>query len=185
MKRFYYIGDDVELLEAIETDLEKSGINRLQIHVLSLRDAEIETHKLHEVASFMKQDVVHSSIVGAAIGVGVSALFLFVVHALGFTESAVGWMPFIFVAIVLFGFCTWEGGLRGIQEPNHHFARFQDALQAGRHVLFVDVDSGEETILERVLATHPAMEAAGVEPAGSHRIVEWRQKAMDFVKTLP
>lgn len=185
MKRFYFICDDLDDLESIEAELERRGITTLQMHVLSQRDADVEHHRLHEVMSFMKQDVVHSTVFGAAIGVVAAAVLLGVVHALGFAESAAGWVPFVFLAVVLLGFCTWEGGLRGIQEPNHHFRRFQKTLEEGRHVFFVDVDRHEEPVLREVIAAHSGMEDAGVEAAGAHWIVEWQQKALKFVKALP
>jgi hypothetical protein len=185
MQRHYFISDNLDDLEAVEEELERRGITTLQIHVLSERDADVEHHKLHEVMSFMKKDVVHSALLGAAIGIILCVLFLSVMHVAGYTQSAAGWIPFLFVGIVLVGFCTWEGGLRGIQEPNHHFRRFQKTLQDGRHVFFVDVDRGEVAALNQVVASHPGLEAAGIERAGAHWIVAWQQRCLNFVKTLP
>lgn len=185
MRRHYFIGDNLEDLESVEAELERRGITTLQIHVLSERDADVEHHKLHEVASFMKQDVVHSTLFGAAIGVITCILILALVHVAGFTSTAAGWVPFIFLGVVLLGFCTWEGGLRGIQEPNHHFRRFQKVLQDGRHVFFVDVDDREENILKQVVASHPDLEPAGVEKAGAHWVVTCEQKCLNFIKALP
>jgi hypothetical protein len=185
MKRHYFISDNLDDLESVEGELERRGITTLQIHVLSQRDAEVEHHKLHEVMSFMKQDVVHSSVFGAAIGLVLAVIFLSIIHTAGFAKTEAGWMPFIFVAIVLLGFCTWEGGLRGIQEPNHHFRRFQKMLQDGKHIFFVDVDDNEAAVLRQVVAAHPDLEAAGIEPAGAHWIVAWQQRCLNFVKTLP
>lgn len=185
MKRYYFIGDNLDELELVEAELERRGITTLQIHVLSEQDADVGHHRLHEVASFMKQDVVHSTVVGAVIGLIACVLLLYIVYALGFTASAAGWVPFIFLGLVLLGFCAWEGGLRGIQEPNHHFRRFQKVLKDGRHVFFVDVDGPEESILKQVIAAHPDLEAAGVEKAGAHWVVAWEQKCLNFIKTLP
>jgi hypothetical protein len=185
MKRHYFISDNLDELEAVEGELEARGITTFQIHVLSQRDADVEHHRLHEVMSFMKQDVVHSTLFGAAIGVVVCVLLLSLVHTAGLANTAAGWMPFVFLAVVLLGFCTWEGGLRGIQEPNHHFRRFQKLLQDGKHVFFVDVDSREEIVLKQVVAAHPTLKADGVEPAGAHWIVAWQQKCLNFVRTLP
>lgn len=185
MQRHYFISDDLDELKSVETELERRGITTLQIHVLSERDADVEHHELHEVQSFMKNDVVHSSLLGAVIGIALCVVLLLAVQAAGFANSAAGWVPFIFLAVVVLGFCTWEGGLRGIQEPNHHFLRFQKELREGRHIFFVDVDRSEETLLNQVVAAHPALQAAGVERAGAHWIVAWQQKCLNFVKTLP
>jgi hypothetical protein len=80
----------------------------------------------------------------------------------GVTET-VGWVPFVFLAVVVLGFLTWQGGLFGIQVPNHHYKRFQDDLHAGRHVLFVEVTAEQEAILKSVLNSHPKLKPAGDE----------------------
>ena len=56
MNRHYYISDNLDDLETIEYELEASGINSEQIHVLSKKVADVEEHHLHEVNSLMEQD---------------------------------------------------------------------------------------------------------------------------------
>ena len=70
-------------------------------------------------------------------------------------------MPAIFLAIIVLGFCTWEGGLIGIQNPHMDFRRFEEDLEAGKHILFVDVDPGQEDTLRSVVANHPKLQDAG------------------------
>ena len=55
MNRHYYLSDDLNDLEKVETELEASGIDTEQIHVLSERDADVERHHLHDVSSLMKE----------------------------------------------------------------------------------------------------------------------------------
>ena len=70
MHRHYMISDDLDDLERLEEQLEAAGISTPQIHVLSNADAELAKHAhLHEVQSFMKSDLVHSTTRGAMIGV--------------------------------------------------------------------------------------------------------------------
>ena len=145
MLRHYFISDSLDDLEVFEEQLEAAGVSSSQIHVLSRADAEVEHHHhLHEVQSFMKNDIVHSTIRGAVVGLVAFVLVLAIAYFAGWTECAVGWMPFIFLAIVLLGFCAWEGGLLGIQRPNHDFSRFDQALSGGKHVLFVDLEQHQE-----------------------------------------
>ncbi len=185
MRRHYFVSGNLSELKSVEKMLEKRGITALQFHVLSQQDADVEHHQLHGVMCFLKQDVVQSTIFGAIVGAIAALLMLSVVHTIGLTDSAAGWTPFVYLAIVLLGFCTWEGGLRGIQEPNRRFRRFQKLLQEGKHILFVDVAADEEEILQQVTAEHPGLEAAGVEQAGAHWIVEMEQKCLNFIKALP
>jgi hypothetical protein len=92
MNRHYYISNNLDDLEAVENELEASGINSEQIHVLSQHVADVEQHHLHEINSLMEQDVVHSGEIGAVIGVPLAALVLGGAYWLGWTESAAGWM---------------------------------------------------------------------------------------------
>lgn len=179
MLRHYFISDSLDDLEVFEEQLEAAGVSASQIHVLSRNDAEVEHHHhLHEVQSFMKNDIVHSTIRGAVVGLCAFVLVLAIAYFAGWTESAVGWMPFIFLAVVMLGFCTWEGGLRGIQEPNHDFVRFEQALRDGKHIFFMDLEPKQEAILEEVLKSHPQVELAGTGSSAPHWLIALQQKGV-------
>ena len=90
MNRHYYISDNLDELERVEQELEAQGISTEQIHVLSEQDAEVEHHHLHDVPSFMKQDVVHSGEIGALVGLVLAAAVLLAAYWLGWTASAAG-----------------------------------------------------------------------------------------------
>jgi len=178
--RHYFISDDLDDLEVFEEQLEAAGVSTPQIHVLSRDedDGEVARHEhLHEVQSWMKSDMIHSTIIGAMVGIAASALVLIVAYLAGWTESAAGWMPFIFLAVVVLGFCTWEGGLRGIQVPNYHFEQFQSSLDEGKFVFFVDLESSQEKILEKVFKDHPKVQMAGTGAAASDWMIGIQQFA--------
>lgn len=184
MNRHYYISDNLDDLESVENELEANGINSEQIHVLSEQVAEVEEHHLHEVNSLMKQDVVHSGEIGAVIGVPLAALVLGGAYWLGWHESAAGWVPFIFLAVVVLGFCIWEGGFFGIQVPNAHFRNFKQLVETGKHVFFVDVDPNQESVLERVIERHPKLTVAGTGTASPHWTVAWLHRWHQFKRTI-
>jgi hypothetical protein len=177
MLRHYFISDNLDDLDAFEEQLEAAGVSTPQIHVLSANDAAVARHShLHAVQSFLRSDVVHSTTLGAAVGIVAFVLVLAVAYLAGWTTSAAGWMPFIFLAVVLLGFCTWEGGLFGIQKPNHHFARFEQALKDGKHIFFVDLEPSQEAILDKILKAHPQVELAGTGASTQHWIVTLQQR---------
>lgn len=187
MLRHYFLSDNLDDLETFEVQLEEAGVATPQIHVLTLHDEELEHHEhLHRVQSFMKRDVVHSALIGAVIGICSAVFILWIAYIAGWTESAAGWFPFIFLSIILLGFCTWSGGLFGIQRPNYHFARFEQALHDDKHIFFVDLKPSQEEILERVLKKHPLVELAGTENCGFCWIVRFNTKVPRFFKqTFP
>ena len=162
MKHFYYTGDSLDELERVQRDLEACGIPRSQIYLLSNDDVGLDNHDVNRVASFLKTDVIHSGEIGALLGLAIAAAILLVTHLSGIAAQ-VGWVPFVFLAIVSFGFTTWEAGFIGIQRPNTHFIRFQEALTQGRHVLFVETRVQDKKKLKMVLNGYPNVKRAGSE----------------------
>lgn len=164
MKRHFYLSDDLDDLERLEDDLESRGIDRAQIHILSNNDAGLEEHHLHQVESLLRQDTIHSAKIGFLVGLVAAAIPLAVAYWIGLSESYL-WVPVIFLSVILLGFCTWEGGLIGIQRPNYQYRQFQKALDSGKHVLIVDVKPKEqEALAERIIQDHPSVESAGLGP---------------------
>jgi hypothetical protein len=185
MKRHYYISNDLDDLDHVEEELEKAGVATPQMHVLSRDDAGVALRPhLHPVEAVLKKDVVRGTEVGAVIGVIGAALVLSVSYFSGVTET-VGWVPFLFLAVIVLGFCTWEGGLFGIQEPHADFVRFQADLDAGRHVFFVDVDQEQEAALASIVSAHPSLKPAGEGTATPKVVVEAQKKFHDAMETLP
>ena len=160
MKRHFYVSDDLDDLEIIEQQLKQAGIATPQIHVLSEDDAGVKAHRLNDVEAVLRKDVVHGTERGALFGAIGAALILIVASVTGITD-AITWVPPIFLAVVVLGFCTWEGGLIGIQEPHSDFIRFRDSLRAGNHILVVDVGPQQEHILLKVTGEHPKLTPAG------------------------
>ena len=185
MLRHYYVTDDLDELEKVEQELEEKGFTEPQIHVLSENDREVEEHHLHEVEAVLKQDVVHSTELGALVGIFLVAVMLFTVYLFEWHTTAAGWLPFIFLAVVLQGFCTWEGGFIGIQRPNVNFERFQEILHKGKHVLFVDVDPEQELALASVMKGHPRVRPSGFGESTPRWVVRAQDKFRDFMKTMP
>ena len=156
MKTLAYMSNSLEEIEETDQELEALGIPRKHIHVLSEDESALDIHDLPAVNEIEKRDVVRSGSWGAAFGVVLASTAVGLAASTGLAAQ-VGWAPFLLLAVVLFGFCTWEGVLIGLTRLNHRFRAFQDALHRGAHVLMIDVESREEA---RALATvhrHPRL----------------------------
>lgn len=184
MKRHFYVSSDLDDLELVERDLEAAGVTTPQIHVLSEDDAGIEQHHLHNVEAVLKKDVVHGTEMGFLVGVIAGAAILLLAWFSGLTETYT-WVPPIFLSIIVVGFCTWEGGLIGIQEPHTDFQRFQGQLQEGKHILFVDVPVDQEQILHSVVSQHSQLEEAGEGASTPGWVIGAQQKWAKFVQVAP
>ncbi|MGJ8686265.1 MAG: NAD/FAD-utilizing enzyme [Spongiibacteraceae bacterium] len=185
MKRYFFLTDNIAKLVEVERDLINNGISEPQIHVLSNDDSTINTHQLHDVEAVLRKDVVFSIERGALLGAGAAALVLAISYFSGVTETAAGWMPFIFLAIVVLGFVTWEGGLFGIQEPHHDFKRFQQALDSGRHLLLVDATERQQKTLQGVTGLYPELEFSGTAEGSPNWFIGARNKWRHFVEVMP
>lgn len=185
--RHYFISDDLDDLELFEQQLEAAGVTTPQIHVLSKHDTDIAHHEhLNYVQSFLKKDVVHSTEIGAVAGVCLAVISLMIAYIFGWTQSAAGWMPFIFLAIIILGFCTWEGGLIGMETPNYNFTRFEEALKNNQHILFIDLKHEQEGLLKKIADKHPKLKTAGRGAATPNWIVVMENIIPKFFKhTFP
>lgn len=187
LRRHYFISDDLDDLQSFEEELENQGISTPQIHVLSLDDGAVEARgHLHDVQSLMKKDVINSGEYGLAVGVVAALIVLGLTYMLEWHTSAAGWVPFIFLAIILLGFFTWEGGFIGIQTFNVNFKRFEEQLKQGKHLFFVDLSADQEEILQTVMRKHPSAERAGTGRSTPHWILVWQQRLKHFfADTMP
>ncbi|MBU3620063.1 hypothetical protein [Polynucleobacter sp. CS-Odin-A6] len=175
--RHYFISNNLDDLDLFEKQLGKEAISPIQIHVLS-NDVEgvLEHPHLYGVGSFMKLDIVRSGFIGAAVGACIFSAVLMLTQYLGWYKSGAGWVPFIFLALILFWFCVWEGGFIGIQRKNTLFGKFKQVLKDGLHVFYIDLYPSQELALQQILKLHPEVIFAGTGKADPHWLVVLNQK---------
>lgn len=175
--RHFFISNNLDDLDLFEKQLGKETISPIQIHVLS-HDVEgvLQHPHLYGVGSFMKLDIVRSGLIGAAIGICVFSVVLMLTQYFDWYQSGAGWIPFIFLALVLFWFCVWEGGFIGIQRKNALFGKFKKILNDGLHVFYIDLYPHQEVILHRILKLHPEVILAGTGKAEPNWLVALNQK---------
>ncbi len=145
--RHYFIADELKAIEHMGERMADAGVPGFQLHVLTRSEAEAETLNLPLVNSLMKRDLVHSLMAGATVGAVTASFIIAVTALLGLPGPVIGWTPYVCLAIVAFGFCTWEGGLIGMEEPNRMLRDFDHELNQGRHVFFADITPDQKNFL--------------------------------------
>lgn len=180
--RHYFISDNLDDIDELEDQLEKSGLSTVQIHVLSNDDVAVARHiHLNDVASILRQDVIHSAQLGAVVGFLGALIVIVVAYAFKLPDGTAGWLPYAFLAVAVFGLSVWEGGLFGIQEPNHHFRQFEDALTQGKHVFLVDLDKAQERTLSTILEGHPTLVLQSLDSGLPHWMVATYRRMIRFL----
>lgn len=156
MKTHMFLTKNIDKLEQTEIELESQGIPRSHIKIYSEDEVGLHAHHLPSVSDISKRDLIHSGFLGAAVGGFVATTVLMAATMTGWA-AAFGWLPFVFLALVVFGFSTWEGGLMGINKINHRFERVQELIKEGSYLLIVDVNQPEEEKLATTMGRHPEM----------------------------
>jgi len=185
MRRYFYIADNLDVLENVQQSLKDKGYSEYQYYVLSRDDLHVEQHKLHDVASIFKQDVIHSAELGAILGVLSAVGILSLAWLTGWFALSLGWAPFVALAVLALCFCTWEGAFLGIQIPNAKFKGFSDTLDKGKHVFFVDLDQTHEREFKRLMKGFPQLKGAGSGSATPAWFIKSQDNIHQLVKALP
>ena len=179
MRRYFYVSDNLDDLEKVESTLEEAGISRGQIHVLSNDDAGVKEHNLNQVYSWFRTDVISTTYKGALIGLVSAVLILFLSSSSGATAT-IGWAPFIMLAIVCLGFCTWEGCLIGSHLPSSRFKKFQANLENGEHILMIDAEAKDVDLIDSVVARTPGLHSAGADDTKDQWAVATEKRFRQF-----
>lgn len=184
--RHYFITDNLETTEHLNNSLTEQGLSPYQLHVLTRDEREAELRNLPLVASLFKRDVTRSLATGAAVGTLAAAFIIGTVALLGLPGPTLGWTPYVMLAVVAFGFCTWEGGLIGIEEPSATLKQFDDVLNAGHHVFFADLKPDEKVNLLNALDDmkqqgHSDIELKKLETGKPHWMIDAWNATRSFI----
>lgn len=161
MKELVYLADSLDEVESATHELEQQGIPHNAIRVFSEDDAGVKTHHLESVPEWEKRDLLRRGLMGAAVGLVLAVGVLVFAQTLQWYQT-VTWMPFVFLAIVLAGFCTWEGGLIGALNLNHRFESIKDKLKSGAHLVLVKVDSEKAEPVDNIVKKHKGIVAVKI-----------------------
>ncbi|GMU46486.1 MAG: hypothetical protein AMXMBFR26_12680 [Porticoccaceae bacterium] len=184
MERHFFASSELRDLELLEMELENMGVVRPQIHVLTDSEAQLSGYRLHEVSSLMRTDVIRKGLMGAVVG-AVGCFLVLAIASISGLPASFGWTPFILLAIVVLGFCTWEAGFLGFQLPNRRFLNFERLLKEGKHIFFVDVRGTQRELLDQAVGSHPGLVRLGEGQGAPWWLISLREKFQRFVHWAP
>ena len=156
MKRMYYLSSSLDSVERISTSLHQAGITDWNFHVHSKDEAGLTKHHVHSANYIQKMDIVRYGERGAMIGVVISALICaYMVTAQPFGSNIDG-LAYSAVFVFFTLFSAWAGGMVGMMKENQKLAEYHDDLEAGKHLLLVDVKAGQAEEVSQLMASqHP------------------------------
>lgn len=157
MSKLKYLTNDIDELEAAEHDLEVNGVPRSHIHILSENDTALVEHDLPGYSEWSKRDIFYFGSRGAMIGLALSSIALIGGYLYGVSDPTT-WIVLTFISAMVVGFCSWEGGLIGVNKLNHAFSKYAVALKNGAYLLVIDTTSEQEEKVARYsIESHPRL----------------------------
>lgn len=162
MRRLYYLADDLRLCELIERTLAETGIRNWNFHVVSRDEIGLYQHRLHAATVYQRLDLVHTGerwgLAGAAGGLVVGLLLWLAQPLPGIVDGAV-----VLLATLAGGLLgAWRGALLGLSRDSYKLARFRGELDAGRHLIMVDVSDGNRARVRELMSVRfPSVEFRG------------------------
>lgn len=159
MKRLYFIVDDIKHTEQISNDIHKAGISDWHFHVLSKDDSGLYRRHIHTANIYHRNDLLHSGQQGLIFGVVSGILLLLGLHL--FNVELPQYMPLIlFVLVASFG--AWLGGFYGIQMNNYQMKRFENEIDKGKYLIFIDVGRNNQLKVKELMHKyHPEAKDMG------------------------
>lgn len=162
MRRLYYLADDLHTCERVAAELAEAGIGDWHFHVLSRDEIGLYQHRVHAAATYHRFDVLPTgqrwALGGALLGLLVGGA-AYLAQPLPWTVSPAGVAVMVLLGAVL---GAWPGALRGLTRPNYKIRRFQGEVEAGRHLLMVDVNERNRARVRELMSVRfPSVEFRG------------------------
>lgn len=156
MKRMYFLTSNLDSTESISRDLHNQGIKDWHIHVLSKDEAGLNRRRIHSANAIQKLDIIRYGVRGAMIGFIIALILTGItMKTASFGEEVSGFLYLaMFVCITCFG--AWVGGLTGVATENQKISLYHDDIEAGKHLILIDVKPEEEQEVRRIMQVrHP------------------------------
>lgn len=162
MRRLYYVADDLRTCELVAHALEEEGVRPGHFHVLSKDAAGLVRHHVQAATPWQQHDVVRTSERWGLAGLAAGLLFGLLAYLTQLVSWPVSGFDVGLIALVGGLFGAWRGALAGRSREHYKVAPFHDDLEAGRHLVMVDVDVHTKPLVrERMNLSFPQVTFCG------------------------
>lgn len=163
MRRIYFLSPDIVTTKKIVDDLFLARIEERHIHVIAKRGTPLED--LPEASLLQKSDFVPAVEQGLALGGSAGMLAGLVAVVLPPASTVIAGGVLLATTLVGAGVGAWSGGMVGMSVGNRRIKEFEDAIEAGKFLVLVDVSPERvDEIEERVKQHLPQIEVESTEP---------------------
>jgi len=163
VRRLYFLLPDVDCARELVEDLLLHRVEERRIHLLARRGTPLED--LPEASVAQRTDLIPALERGAAVGGATGALAGLVAITVPPAGLVLGGGAVLAMAALGAGFGAWASSMLGISTPNSQIKQFQDAIEAGKILMMVDVPKSRVDDIERLVRQHhPEAEIGGTEP---------------------
>lgn len=163
MRRLYFLLPDIDSARNIVESLLLKRVEERRIHLLARRGTPLEDLPTASVAQ--RTDLVPALERGVAVGGATGALAGLVAITVPPAGLVLGGGAVLALAALGAGFGAWASSMLGISTPNSKIRHFQDAIDAGKILMMVDVSKDRVDDIEQLVRQHyPQVEIGGTEP---------------------
>lgn len=163
MRRIYFIAPDIAITKRVVDDLILAKNDEKHIHVIAKRNTPLED--LPEATLLQKSDFIPAVEQGLAIGGSTGMLAGLVAIMLPPASTVIAGGILLATTVVGAGVGAWVSGMVGMSIGNRRTKEFEDAIEAGKFLILVDVPAKRlEEIEVRIKQHIPQAEIEGTEP---------------------
>jgi len=163
MRRLYFIAPDVETAKAIVDELLLARIEERHIHVLAGEGTPMED--LPEASLSQKSDLIPALERGLAIGGATGVVAGIVAVTFPPAGLVLGGGAILATGLTGAGVGAFMATMIGVDVPNSRLKQFEEAIEAGKLLMMVDVPRDRVGEIEdKIKQHHPEAEIGGTEP---------------------
>ena len=163
MRRLYFLMPNITVTHNLVNELLLSHVEERYIHVIAKEGTPME--ELPEASLFQKSDFVPALERGLTLGAITGVLCGLVAMSLPPAGLVSGGGAVLAIGAAGAGVGGWMSSMIGISLPSSRLKKFEEAINQGEFLVFVDVARTRvDEIEELVRKHHPEADIKGIEP---------------------